>query len=182
MSPSLSLSRASRTFRVFVQKIRGIKESIFSPLCNLPLELLLEISAFLDSPAFCSFRLTCKSMYNCTLPQFCKTYLNTVVIDLSLKRLNTLSQNPRLCPYVCSLSINGTHEDILGSELRWEQHASGPIVTSQKSIQRWQDTLLRLVNCQSFHLYKHFTPGHPSPSDILTPAMRLQSFSALSLH
>jgi hypothetical protein len=28
--------------------------------------------------------------------------------------------------------------------------------------------LLRLVNCQSFRLYKHFTPDRPSPANILT--------------
>ncbi|KAL4938948.1 hypothetical protein BDV06DRAFT_214719 [Aspergillus oleicola] len=155
MSPSLSLSRTSRTFRTFVHKVRSPKDSISSHLCNLPLELLLEISASLDSPALCSFRLTCKSLYNCTLPQFCKIHLEIVKTDLylaSLQRLNMLSQNPRL-----------------RSGLKWERHASGLIVTPQESIQQWQDTLLRLVNCQSFRLYKHFTPERPSPPNILTP-------------
>ncbi|KAL4785563.1 hypothetical protein BJX76DRAFT_324168 [Aspergillus varians] len=172
MSPSLSLSRTSRTFRAFIHKIRSPKEPISSRLCNLPLELLLEISASLDSPALCSFRLTCKSLYDCTLPQFCKIYLEIVKTDLSLaslQRLNMLSQDPRLCSHVCSLYINGMDEDILGSGLKWERHASGLIVTPQESIQQWQDTLLRLVNCQSFRLYKHFTPERPSPPNILTP-------------
>lgn len=171
MSPSLSLSRASRTFRAFVHKIRSPKESISSPLCNLPCELLLEISASLDSPALCSVRLTCQSLYNHTLPQFCQTYLETVKTDLSLaslQRLDTLSKNLRLCPHVRSLYIDGTDEEILGSGLKWERHASGLIVTSQESIQRWQDTLLHLVNCQSFRLYKHFTRD-PCPPNILTP-------------
>ncbi|KAL2822067.1 hypothetical protein BJX63DRAFT_442269 [Aspergillus granulosus] len=131
-----------------------IQGSISSPLCTLPLELLLEISASLDSPALCSFRLTCKSLYECTLPQFRKTCLETVKTDLSLaslQRLDMLSQNPQLCPYVCSLYINGMDEDVLGSGLKWERHASGLIVTPQDSIQR------------------HFTPDRPSPPNILTP-------------
>ncbi|KAK2742719.1 hypothetical protein FQN57_005174 [Myotisia sp. PD_48] len=171
MSPSLS--SASRTFRAFVHKIGSPKESIPSPFCNLPLELLLGISASLDFPALCSFRLTCKSLYNCTLPQFCETYFETVKTDLSLsslQRLDTLSQNPRLCPYVRSLDINGTTEDILGSDLKWDRHASGLIVIPQESTQRWQDTLLHLVNCRSFRLYQHFTPDHPSPPNILIPS------------
>lgn len=32
-----------------------------------------------------------------------------------------------------------------------------------------QNTLQRLVDCQSFRLYKHFTPGRPRPLNILTP-------------
>jgi hypothetical protein len=60
-------------------------------------------------------------------------------------------------------------DDILGTELKWEWHASGFIVTPQESIQQWQDTLLHLVNCQSFCLSKHFTPDCPSPPNILTP-------------
>ncbi|KAL2811812.1 hypothetical protein BDW59DRAFT_155465 [Aspergillus cavernicola] len=83
-----------------------------------------------------------------------------------------LSQDLRLCPHVRSLHINGTVHDILGSELKWERNASGLIITPQESIQRWQDILLRLVNCQSFHVYKHFTPVRPSknldPCDTIT--------------
>ncbi|KAL2820214.1 hypothetical protein BDW59DRAFT_174558 [Aspergillus cavernicola] len=134
--------------------------------------LTLKISASSDSPVLCSFRLTCKSLYDCTLPQFCKIYPETVKIDLSLaslRRLDTLSQNLRPCPHVRSLYINGMDEDILGSEIKWERHASGLIVTPQRSTQRWQDTLLRLVNCQSFRLCKHFTPDCSSPPNILTP-------------
>lgn len=175
MSPSLSLSRASRAFRAFVHKIRSPKESVSSPLCNLPPELLLEISALLDSPALCSFRLTCKSVYGCTLHQFCKTYLEleTVKTDLSLaslQKLDTLSKNPRLCPHVRSLSIDGGDDQIFGSELKWERNASRLLVTPQESIQRWQDILLRLVNCQSFRLCQLFPPDRPSPPNIMVPS------------
>ncbi|KAL4789782.1 hypothetical protein BDV19DRAFT_382842 [Aspergillus venezuelensis] len=162
MSPSLNLSWASRTLCAFVKKIRSPREFISSPLYNLPLELLLQISAYLVSPALCSFRLTCKSLYDCTLPQFCKTYLKTITTDLFLaflQRLDILSRNPRLCLHVCSLNINGTREDNPGSNLHWERPASGLITIPQDAVQRWQDVLQRLVNCQSFHV----------PPDILTP-------------
>ncbi|KAL2799726.1 hypothetical protein BJX66DRAFT_292530, partial [Aspergillus keveii] len=79
-----------------------------------------------------------------------------------------LSHNPRLCPHVRSLDVTGTDEDILGLGFEWERHTSGLIVTSQESVQWLQEILLRLVNCQSFHLYKHFTPDRPSPANILT--------------
>ena len=52
----------------------------------------------------------------------------------------------------------------------WERYASRLIVTLQESIQRWQDTLLSLVNCQSFRLYKHLTPNRPSSPNTLTPS------------
>lgn len=172
MRPSLSRIGVSRALRAMFYKIRDPKERIYSPLCNLPLELLLEIITALDSQALCSFRLTCKSLYDCTLPHFCKTYLENVTTDLSLaslQRLDTLSQNSRLCPYVRSLDINGMYEDILGSGLNLERHTTGLIIIPQDSIQRWQNTLQRLVNCQSFRPYKHFTPGRPRPPDILAP-------------
>ncbi|KAE8363676.1 hypothetical protein BDV27DRAFT_145903 [Aspergillus caelatus] len=123
--------------------------------------------------ALCSFRLTCKPIYDYTLPQFYHAYLETAKTELSLasiQRLDALSQNLRLCPHVHSLDISGMDDDILGSELKWERHASGLIVIPQESIQQWQNTLLRLVNCQSFRLYKHFTLNRPSPPNILTPS------------
>ncbi|KAE8410794.1 hypothetical protein BDV36DRAFT_306722 [Aspergillus pseudocaelatus] len=123
--------------------------------------------------ALCSFRLTCKPIYDYTLPQFCHAYLETAKTELSLasiQRLDALSQNLRLCPHVHSLDISGMDDDILGSELKWERHASGLIVIPQESIQQWQNTLLRLVNCQSFRLHKHFTLNRPSPPNILTPS------------
>ncbi|PGG96210.1 hypothetical protein AJ79_09679 [Helicocarpus griseus UAMH5409] len=173
MSPSLSLSRVSRTFRTLVHRKKGPKETISSsPLCNLPRELLLGISTFLNSSSLCSLRLTCKLLYDLTLPQFGQKYLETVKTDLSLaslQRLDTLSKDVRLCPHVRSLCIDGTDEDVLGSGLEWERNASELVITSQESVQRWQDTLLRLGNCQSFHLHKHFTTDSPRPANILTP-------------
>ncbi|RDW72270.1 F-box domain protein [Aspergillus mulundensis] len=174
MSPSLNLRRASGAFRSFVQKIRSFKRPSSSPLCDLPLELLLEISAYLDAPALCSFRLTCRSLYNCTFSEFCKTYLEpleTVTTDLSccsLRRLNTLSLNPRISPHVRSLDIDGTKDEILGRRLQWERHPSGLLDTSQESVRRLQGILLRLVNCETFRLYQHFTQCCPGGSqDIL---------------
>ncbi|KAL4968047.1 uncharacterized protein BDV14DRAFT_206734 [Aspergillus stella-maris] len=118
MSLSLNLSRASKTLQF-----------ISFSLYNLPLELLLQISAYLDSPA-----------------------------------LYALSRNSRLCLHVCSLNINGTREDNLGSKLHSERSASGFITIPQDAIQRWQDVLERLVNCQSSHVPPNiFTPCDTRP-------------------
>lgn len=145
--------------------------SNYSPFCSLPPELLLLISACLDCSALCSFRLTCKTIYDCSFPRFCK-YLENITTDLSLaslQKLDTLSRNQRLCPFIQTLNIDGTEQDIIGSGLTWEHHQSGLLVIPQESIQRWQDVLLRLVNCQKFRLYKWDTPVDPDPFDRTTP-------------
>lgn len=173
MGPSLSLSKASKTFRTLFHRLPKPKRSIsLSLLFNLPLELLLQICAFLDTPALCSIRLTCKSLYNCAFSQFCQSHLRNLTTDLSqasLHRLDTLLQNPELSPHFRSLRINGTEDDILGSGLQWERDpTSGLIVTSQDSIRQWQGVVLRLNNCQSFRIYKHCPTDHPSPPDEFT--------------
>ncbi|PYH66122.1 uncharacterized protein BO88DRAFT_346991 [Aspergillus vadensis CBS 113365] len=141
------------------------------PICTLPAELLLLIGACLDCSALCSLRLTCKTVYDCTFPLFRK-YLENLTTDLSLtslQKLDSLSRNQELCSLVQTLSIDGTEEDIIGSGLTWEHHRSGLLVIPQESIQRWQGVLLRLVNCQSFHLHKWNTPDGPDPFDKTTP-------------
>ena len=78
-----------------------------------------------------------------------------------------------------SLYIDGLDNNALGSELKWQRHASGLTVTPQDSIQWWQDTLLRLVNCQSFRLYTHFTPCRASPPNIITPSEVITIFLSI---
>ena len=138
-----------------------------SPLCKLPPELLLEIRGYLDASAFCSLRVTCTFLYACTLHHFGKTYLTTIQSDLSLsslQRLEDLTRNPRLCPYVHSLDIKGGNSDILGIGLEWERPAVGlPLSRTQKSIQRLQDIIVRLEDCQSFHLHKRNWVPSTSP-------------------
>ncbi|OJZ86162.1 hypothetical protein ASPFODRAFT_47271 [Aspergillus luchuensis CBS 106.47] len=145
--------------------------SVSLSICTLPPELLLLVGACLDCPALCSFRLTCKAIYDCTFPLFCK-YLENITTDLSLtslQKLDSLSRNQELSSLVQTLSIDGTEEDIIGSGLTWEHHRSGLLVIPQESIQRWQGVLLRLVNCQSFRLHKWNTPDGPDPFDKTTP-------------
>ncbi|OJI79954.1 hypothetical protein ASPTUDRAFT_48689 [Aspergillus tubingensis CBS 134.48] len=145
--------------------------SVSFPICTLPAELLLLIGACLDCSALCSFRLTCKTVCDCTFPLFRK-YLENLKTDLSLtsfQKLDSLSRNQELCSLVQTLSIDGTEEDIIGSGLTWEHHRSGLLVIPQESIQRWQEVLLRLVNCRSFRLHKWNTPDGPDPFDKTTP-------------
>ncbi|GKZ35562.1 hypothetical protein AbraIFM66950_006261 [Aspergillus brasiliensis] len=58
----------------------------------------------------------------------------------------------------------------MGSGLTWEHHRSGLLVVPQESIQRWQEVLLRLVNCDSFGLIKGDTPdgSATTPDDAIT--------------
>ncbi|KAL4959005.1 uncharacterized protein BDV14DRAFT_207163 [Aspergillus stella-maris] len=154
-----------------------------SPLCELPPELLLEIRQYLDVSTLCSLRVTCKFLYACTLHQFGKTYLKTIQSDLSLsslQRLEGLTRNPRLCPYVHSLDITGGNSDILGIGLEWERPALGlPLSTPQKSIQRLRDIISRLEKCQSFHLHKrNWVPSTSplNPFDVITIILRTLSF------
>ncbi|KAL4953447.1 hypothetical protein BDW69DRAFT_200180 [Aspergillus filifer] len=130
-----------------------------SPLRKLPPELLLEINECLDASALCSLRLSCKFHCACTLHHFGKTYLNTIQSDLSLlslQRMEYLTRNPRLCPYVHSLDIIGGNRDTLGIGLSWKRPASGlRLFLAQKPFQRLQNIILRLENCRSFRLHKH---------------------------
>ncbi|KAL4811000.1 hypothetical protein BDV18DRAFT_128379 [Aspergillus unguis] len=186
MSLSRSFKRASRTLRALVQKKsnpsqdRDLEPIQSSALCNLPAELLLAISAFLDCSGICSFRLTCKLLHDASFPEFC-TYIESVKTDLSLASLTAFHWlgSSRLCPYVRKLHMTDSSDnDILGSGLKWERDTSagGLLIRPQESIQRWQDAILRLENCQSFAIFQHFRPCPPEnnantsliPSDTIT--------------
>lgn len=133
----------------------------FSFLTNLPPELVHAITTFLETPEFCSLRLTCRKIYASTRGYFVRSYLHTVRTNLSLtalQRLQDLSQNPDLAPLVQKLVVKGRPEDddFFGQGIVWErQHPSGHLSIPQKGIQQWQDVLRRLVHCRSFQLYRN---------------------------
>lgn len=134
-----------RKGRDLLRKLKGHfkhKNSLsFSFLTNLPPELVQAITTFLETPEFCSLRLTCRKTYASTRGYFARSYLHTVRTNLSLtalQRLQDLSQNPDLAPLVQKLVVKGRPEDddFFGHGIVWErQHPSGYLSIPQKGIQ-----------------------------------------------
>lgn len=145
--------------RKIKKNFKHINNRSYSFLTNLPSELIQAITTFLDTPKFCSLRLTCGRIYASTWGYFTRSYLHTVRTNLSLtalQRLQDLSQNLDLAPLVRKLVVKGRPEedDFFGNRIVWElQHPSGYLSIPQKGVQQWQDVLRRLAHCRSFEFH-----------------------------
>lgn len=68
----------------------------FSFLTKLPPELVQAIATFLETPEFCSLRLTCRKIYASTRGYFARSYLRTVRTNLSWLRCKDYKTSPRI--------------------------------------------------------------------------------------
>lgn len=144
----------------------------------LPIELLQAIASRLPAEDLCSFRLSCKSIYENTMYIFRCTFFERIETNLSLKgleRVEAIANDSELAPHVCSLAVKyvDTPEDKLGEGLTWNRHSSGYLLPGA-DVQKWAEALRGLVNCTSFHLIrdgwsdKDTCLDHFTSTDIIT--------------
>ncbi|KAJ5962506.1 hypothetical protein N7501_007447 [Penicillium viridicatum] len=145
---------------------------------RLPIELLQAIASRLQAEDLCSFRLSCKSIYENTMYIFRCTFFERIETNLSLKgleRVEAIANDSELAPHVRSLAVKyvDTPEDKLGEGLTWNRHSSGYLLLDA-DIQKWAEALRGLVNCTSFHLIrqgwsdKDTCLDHFTSTDIIT--------------
>ncbi|KGO36916.1 hypothetical protein PEX1_021720 [Penicillium expansum] len=125
---------------------------------HLPVELLQAIAFRLPAEDLCSFRLSCKSIYESTMYTFRCTFFEMIGTNLSLKgleRVEAIVNDSELAPHVRSLTVKfvDDFEDRLAEGLRWNRHSSGYLLLDA-DVQQWAEALRGLVNCTSFHLIR----------------------------
>lgn len=94
----------------------------FSPFSVVPVEVAQHIAGFIDKPALCSLRLTCRDFSFITVDVFGCTCLETVTTDLSktsLLRLARLAQHPGFRGFVKHLSYTSS-DGLFGEGFRWK--------------------------------------------------------------
>lgn len=145
---------------------------------DLPIELLQAIASHLPPEDLCSFRLSCKSIYENTMYTFRCTFFKRIETNLSLKgleRVAAIANDSELAPHVYSLAVKyvARPEDKLGEGLAWNRHSSGYLLLDA-DVQKWAEALRGLVNCTSFHLIrqgwsdKDTCLDHFTSTDIIT--------------
>ncbi|KAJ5513754.1 hypothetical protein N7463_003306 [Penicillium fimorum] len=141
-----------------------------SYLASLPVELVELISEFIDADGLVSLRLACHDLQRKTFHHFAQRFFSSIKTDLSgdsLRRINALSQNTALCPYVNGLAFmlqNG-----VGRGLDWDRHPWGPISAplEVEAIRSLRDNLIQnLTNCRSFFIFCRYPEGHPDMSHV----------------
>lgn len=145
---------------------------------DFPIELLQEIASRLATEDLCSFRLSCKRIYESTRYTFRCTFFQRLQINLSLnslERLRAIANDSELAPHIHALAVKfvAEPEDRLGEGLLWSRHSSGYLLP-EAGVQQWTEVLRRLVNCTSFHLIregwsdKDTCLNHFTSTDIIT--------------
>ncbi|CAI7576736.1 unnamed protein product [Penicillium pancosmium] len=134
---------------------------------NLPLfptlavELVELIADHAESQSLLALRLVCRDLQNKTFHHFARRFFSSIKTDLSeesLVRINALSQNAALRPYVHGLAFmlqNG-----VGRGLIWDRHPWGPLSAPLEvdEIRRLRDNLVKyLTNCQGHPDMNHVT-------------------------
>ncbi|KAJ5189020.1 hypothetical protein N7491_005343 [Penicillium cf. griseofulvum] len=139
-------------------------------LPSLPVELVELIAFFLDADGLVALRLICRDLQRKTFHHFAQRFFSSIKTDLSgdsLLRINALSQNTALRPYVNGLAFmlqNG-----VGRGLVWDRHPWGPISAplELEAIRSLRDNLIHnLTNCRSFYIFCRYPEGHPDMSHV----------------
>ncbi|CAI7660790.1 unnamed protein product [Penicillium viridicatum] len=105
-----------------------MKTGSLAYLPSLPVELVELIADLLDADGLIALRLVCRELQRKTFHHFGQRFFSSIKTDLSgesLSRINALSQNVALRPYVNGLAFmlqNG-----VGRGLVWDRHPWGPI-------------------------------------------------------
>ncbi|KAJ5384138.1 hypothetical protein N7517_002049 [Penicillium concentricum] len=141
-------------------------------LPTLPVELVELIAGFIDEDSLVALRLVCRKLQRKTFHHFAQRFFSSIRTDLSgdsLRRINALSQNTALRPYVNGLAFmlqNG-----IGRGLIWDRHPWGPISAplEVEAIRSLRDNLIHnLTNCRSFFIFCRYPEGHPDMSHVTT--------------
>ncbi|KAJ5255996.1 MAG: hypothetical protein LBE64_02235 [Acinetobacter pittii] len=147
-----------------------MKPGSLAYLPSLPVELIEFIAGFLDGDGLLPLRLVCRELQSKTFHHFAQRFFSSIKTDLSgdsLRRINALSQNVSLRPYVNGLAFmlqNG-----VGRGLVWNRHPWGPISAplEVEAIRSLRDNLIQnLTNCRSFFIFCQYPEGHPDMSHV----------------
>ncbi|KAJ5616556.1 hypothetical protein N7537_001670 [Penicillium hordei] len=137
---------------------------------SLPVELVELIAGSLGADGLLALRLVCRGLQMKTFHHFAQRFFSSIKTDLSgdsLRRINALSQNIALRPYVHGLAFmlqNG-----VGRGLVWDRHPWGPISAplEVEAIRSLRDNLIQnLTNCRSFFIFCRYPEGHPDMSHV----------------
>ncbi|CAI7584015.1 unnamed protein product [Penicillium manginii] len=143
---------------------------------NLPLfptlavELVELIADHAESQSLLALRLVCRDLQKKTFHHFARRFFSSIKTDLSeesLVRINALSQNAALRPYIHGLAFmlqNG-----VGRGLVWDRHPWGPLSAPLEvdEIRHLRDNLVKyLTNCRSFYIFCRYPEGHPDMSHV----------------
>lgn len=139
----------------------GISPYTPNPLCDLPLELVEEITSSLQPADLGALRMTCKALHAKAFPVFWKTSLQSIETGLfhtNLQELEMLSRDTRLRNHIKHTGFKGfgqSFED-LGEGYQWGsyRHQSGHPVNLQEHPAAKQpcNILCQLVNCMSLEI------------------------------
>ncbi|KAF3017328.1 hypothetical protein E8E15_006124 [Penicillium rubens] len=147
-----------------------MKPGSLAYLPSLPVELVEFIAGFLDGDGLLPLRSVCRELQSKTFHHFAQRFFSSITTDLSgdsLRRINALSQNVSLRPYVNGLAFmlqNG-----VGRGLVWNRHPWGPISAplEVEAIRSLRDNLIQnLTNCRSFFIFCQYPEGHPDMSHV----------------
>lgn len=147
-----------------------MKPGSLAYLPSLPVELVELITGILEADGLLALRLVCRGLQRKTFHHFAQRFFSSIKTDLSgesLSRINALSQNVALCPYVNGLAFmlqNG-----VGRGLVWDRHPWGPISAplEVEAIRSLRDNLIQnLTNCRSFFIFCRYPEGHPDMSHV----------------
>lgn len=147
-----------------------MKPGSLAYLPSLPVELVELIADLLDADGLLALRSVCRGLQRKTFHHFAQRFFSSIKTDLSgesLHRINALSQNVALRPYVNGLAFmlqNG-----VGRGLVWDRHPWGPISAplEVEAIRSLRDNLIHnLTNCRSFFIFCRYPEGHPDMSHV----------------
>ncbi|EKV06674.1 Cyclin-like F-box [Penicillium digitatum] len=147
-----------------------MKSSSLAYLPSLPVELVELVAEFIDADGLIALRLVCRELQRKTFHHFAQRFLSSIKTDLSedsLHRINALSQNVELRPYVNGLAF--TLQNGVGRGLVWDRHPWGPISAPLEvdAIRSLRDNLTQnLTNCRSFFIFCRYPEGHPDLSHV----------------
>ncbi|KAJ5979831.1 hypothetical protein N7481_007129 [Penicillium waksmanii] len=137
---------------------------------TLAVELVELIADHTESQSLLALRLVCRDLQTKTFHHFARKFFSSIKTDLSeesLVRINALSQNAALRPYVHGLAFmlqNG-----VGRGLIWDRHPWGPLSAPLEvdEIRRLRDNLVKyLTNCRSFYIFCRYPEGHPDMNHV----------------
>ncbi|KAJ5241799.1 uncharacterized protein N7469_000126 [Penicillium citrinum] len=137
---------------------------------TLAVELIELIASKADNQSLLALRLVCRDLQKKTFHHFARRSFSSIKTDLSeesLIRINTLSQNAAIRPYVHGLAFmlqNG-----VGRGLVWDRHPWGPISAPLEvdAIRLLRDNLIKyLTNCRSFYIFCRYPEGHPDMNHV----------------
>lgn len=147
--------------------MRSYNPSLFP---TLAVELVELIASNAESQSVFALRLVCRDLQKKTFHHFARRFFSSVKTDLSeesLVRINALSQNAALRPYVHGLAFmlqNG-----VGRGLVWDRHPWGPLSAPLEvdAIRLLQNNLIKyLTNCRSFYIFCRYPEGHPDMNHV----------------